>query len=233
MQIESDTENYIKWRLCGGTLKLKQGTVPTKFECQKRKRTSTVTRTGFDKRQIIDFYEKLLTKEVRPSVAQQETEFVPCNNVLMREDAPTNPLPNDNTIKINLSKAKEKKTKNKSIQVEQLKKNVQTQTVMPRKNIKLLVENLDDNNYNNHGNDNSESSDSSSSLYSVSIEDYEVDINYCKSTLLKIEKNSKLYLGLPRQSYFIISLLEENIKCPLVNILITLKKLNLMTPIVD
>ncbi|KAL4708610.1 hypothetical protein ACJJTC_001049 [Scirpophaga incertulas] len=62
-QIESDTENYMKWRFCGGTLKLKKGAVPTKFECQKTKRASSITRSGYDKRQKIDFYENLLTKK--------------------------------------------------------------------------------------------------------------------------------------------------------------------------
>lgn len=34
-QIKTDMENYVKYRLVGGRIKLKKGVVPRKFECQK------------------------------------------------------------------------------------------------------------------------------------------------------------------------------------------------------
>lgn len=48
-----------------------------------------------------------------------------------------------------------------------------------------------------------------------------------KSTLLVIEMDSKLYLGLPRESYFIIKLLSSKIPTHNSNILLTLKKIRL------
>ncbi|KAL4709401.1 hypothetical protein ACJJTC_001197 [Scirpophaga incertulas] len=223
--IESDTENYMKWRFCGGTLKLKKGAVPTKFECQKTKRASSITRSGYDKRQKIDFYENLLTKEVRPSVVQQDTEFISVENAPENLDEPINPLPIDNTIVKTLN-IENKKTKDKRIQVEQEKKHVQTQTLKKRENVKTPSTNLESS-FSTEEKDCSSSSDSESLYYSDSIETCEMHFNSQKNTILKIESNSKLYLGIPKQSYFVINLLIENVRCPFVNILITLKKIKL------
>lgn len=50
------------------------------------------------------------------------------------------------------------------------------------------------------------------------------------SFLMSIEKNPKLFLGLPSQSYSLLDLLSVKIPSPLINILITLKKIRLDDP---
>ncbi|CAH2095693.1 unnamed protein product [Euphydryas editha] len=193
--IESDTENHMKWKLCGGTLKLKQGAVPTKFESQKMKRTATVSRPGYDKRQRIDFFESLLTKEVRPSVAQKKIEFISFDNQPMELNELNNPLSIDNTHQIVLPATKIKKTSDKKIQVEQQKKNVQTQTIKNRKNVKEALSLELDASFECDKMD----CTSDSSSYSDSIERYEVYTDNYTNTRLKIEYHSKLYLGRIRE----------------------------------
>lgn len=215
----------MKWKLCGGTLKLKQGAVPRKFECQKIKRTATVTRPGYEKRQGIDFFETLLTKDVMPSVAQQEIEFISFDNPPVELNELNNPILIDNTLQIELPATEIKKTRDKKIQVEQQKKDLQIQTIKHRKNVEEALS-LELNA--SFDCDKMEcTSDSSSDSYTDSIETYEVYTDNHTNTCLKIEHHSKLYLGIPKQSYFVISLLEENTKCPLLHILITLKKIKL------
>lgn len=51
--VENDTENLIKFRLVGGTLKLKANVCPHKFECHDAKKTKTKTRSTVHRKSII------------------------------------------------------------------------------------------------------------------------------------------------------------------------------------
>lgn len=51
-----------------------------------------------------------------------------------------------------------------------------------------------------------------------------------RCTIITIEKEPKLMLGLPKRSYYLIKVLSENVPLPIVDILITLKKIKLNEP---
>ncbi|KAL4713353.1 hypothetical protein ACJJTC_016821 [Scirpophaga incertulas] len=79
-RVEEDMENYVKFKLVGGKLKLKKGVLPHKFECQKPQRKK-INRPGFKKRQDIEYFERVLSKDIgHEDLALHSIEVVECEN---------------------------------------------------------------------------------------------------------------------------------------------------------
>lgn len=51
-----------------------------------------------------------------------------------------------------------------------------------------------------------------------------------QGTTMSIQKDPKLYLGIPKDSYFCLKMLSDKMKYPLSDIIITLKKIRLNEP---
>ncbi|RVE53269.1 hypothetical protein evm_002102 [Chilo suppressalis] len=65
--IENDMENYIKYKLVGGRIKLKNGIVPHKFKCQQEHKDKP-ERSAVKKHDRIKYFEKLLNKDEIPKL---------------------------------------------------------------------------------------------------------------------------------------------------------------------
>ncbi|XP_057659176.1 uncharacterized protein LOC130895713 [Diorhabda carinulata] len=92
--VENDTENLVKHRLVGETMKLKANICPHKFDCQKVVKPQK-ERVAYEKRRRIEFYENLLTKEV-PSTSSQSSSFQSFEMIVCDEmelDEIEDPLP--------------------------------------------------------------------------------------------------------------------------------------------
>ncbi|RVE47006.1 hypothetical protein evm_008390 [Chilo suppressalis] len=61
--LETDMENYFKFKLVGGKLQLKKGVLPHKFECQKLS-TITIVRSGYKKRQDKEYIQQILCPNI-------------------------------------------------------------------------------------------------------------------------------------------------------------------------
>lgn len=73
-------ENYVKFKLVGGRLKLKKGVLPHKFECQKPQKKKIV-RLGSKKRQDIEYFERVLSKDIEhEDLLLHSIEVVECEN---------------------------------------------------------------------------------------------------------------------------------------------------------
>ncbi|GBP89090.1 hypothetical protein EVAR_64155_1 [Eumeta japonica] len=84
--IENDMENYTKYMLVGGRIKLKQGMVPHKFKCQREKEDKP-QRSAVQKRNRIEYFEKLLNKDETSTLEKPEEIFVvSCEDEIVIED---------------------------------------------------------------------------------------------------------------------------------------------------
>lgn len=76
-------ENYVKYKLIGGRIKLKKFTFPHKFKCQQEKEDKP-ERSAVQKRNKIKYFEKLLSKDEEPitstldATEKREEVFVAC-----------------------------------------------------------------------------------------------------------------------------------------------------------
>ncbi|KAG5870397.1 hypothetical protein JTB14_017709 [Gonioctena quinquepunctata] len=110
--IESDMENYVKYRLVGGRIKFKKGVVPHKFECQKPINVKP-ERSAVHKRNQIKFFEKLLHEDNPLTSVIPKEVFVAC---FQEDDVIENQLNDKNNQSIKKSinhKAVQVKLKNK------------------------------------------------------------------------------------------------------------------------
>lgn len=71
-------ENYVKFKLVGGKIKLKKGVVPHKFGCQKGK-TEVLKKSKFVKRRWIESCENR-SNDMISSDSVENFEFIDCGN---------------------------------------------------------------------------------------------------------------------------------------------------------
>lgn len=205
-------------------IKLKPGVVPHIFDCQKQRQTThkKSPRKAFIKRQRRRELEEPSTSAKRicltaspehSNETNDQEDFQVCE--FRRTDKA------DKRIQVNLKV----KTTSKSTQCDLLKK--------PKK-AKIQTEvrsDVDSSSGNNSPSDSSESFkmilSSLSDVEDVNSEIWNFKENVQQRTIYLIEKNPKLYLGLPIQSLFIIDKLSTLCRLTKLEIYVTLKKLNL------
>ncbi|CAF4831733.1 unnamed protein product [Pieris macdunnoughi] len=85
--LEADMENYVKYKLVGGQLRLKKEVLPHKFDCQKPQK-NIAERPGFKKRQDIEYLKRVLSKNVEhENLMPNPVEFIE-----IEDDSKNNPL---------------------------------------------------------------------------------------------------------------------------------------------
>ncbi|XP_046970931.1 uncharacterized protein LOC124537975 [Vanessa cardui] len=126
--VENDTENLVKHRLVGGTLKLKPEIYPHKFECQKTA-TPQKERGACETRRQIEFHESLLTKEA-PSTSSsfQCSEIIDCD--AMESDETENPLSENLTFPESDNHPSKKRHKGVQVTIKRKQKNQAVQTIV-------------------------------------------------------------------------------------------------------
>ncbi|KAL4709394.1 hypothetical protein ACJJTC_001190 [Scirpophaga incertulas] len=245
-EIEADMENYVKYKLVGGRLKLKNGIVSHKFQCQQEK-VDISERSAVQKRNKIKYFEKLLSKDEEPITSTSEAKNKPeelfvacCEDEIVTED-PLSFKNNDQCLKIS--------KKSKGVQVKLRDKGAHKSTMTDKTYFKkerktiscpdtVSVRSMTD----------SSSTLSTHEMYTPDKdflnpdEDLDSDVdnsesekhvfrNYMqKAALLCISREPQLLLGLPKECYFLINLLSETTKCTPRNIMMTLKKIRLHQP---
>ncbi|CAH2088944.1 unnamed protein product [Euphydryas editha] len=79
-------ENYTKYKLVGGRIKLKQGIVPHKCKCQQEKEDKP-KRSAVQRRNRVEYFEKLLNKDETLTLEKPEEIFVvSCEDEIVIED---------------------------------------------------------------------------------------------------------------------------------------------------
>ncbi|KAJ8911569.1 hypothetical protein NQ315_007951, partial [Exocentrus adspersus] len=79
-QLETDMENFIKWKMMGGPKIIKKEVVPHKFECQKHRNLTTVGvpfRKGAEKRKRLEEVQKALQCSSKKSNLSQNSPSEP------------------------------------------------------------------------------------------------------------------------------------------------------------
>nr|XP_026484701.1 uncharacterized protein LOC113392466 isoform X2 [Vanessa tameamea] len=127
--VENDTNNLVKHRLVGGTLKLKPEIYPHKFDCQKAVKPQK-ERGAYEKRHRIEFYESLLTKEA-PSTSSQASSFQ-CFEIIdcdaMESDETEDLLAENITFPESDSHPNKKRNKGVQVNIKSSQKNQAVQT---------------------------------------------------------------------------------------------------------
>lgn len=137
LQVENDTENLIKYRLVGGTLKLKVNVYPHKFDCQGKPKKE---KEAYEKRCRIEYNENLLTQQVPSNSNQlylfQSFEMIECNKIESNDTG--DPLPEDiiYTESVPDDHANKKENKGVQVNIKISQKNKAMQTTINRNNAK-------------------------------------------------------------------------------------------------
>lgn len=229
LQVENDTENLVKYKLVGGTLKLKTEVCPHKFHCQKVVKPVR-ERGAYEKRRRAEYFENLLKNDVPSSSSCQPFEVIECDSIATDEDlnVPEDPLPEDCTVDIPDNPKKSFRHKRVQVNLKVTQKHKQVQTIVRR--------NKTNNTENKHTDTIHSSPNSSPSKISVSSLSSQssgsttlntIKPQYCKDTIMKISTNVGFYLGLPEDIYFLTKLLSASIASSIRDILISLKKIRL------
>ncbi|XP_047520962.1 uncharacterized protein LOC125060218 isoform X2 [Pieris napi] len=89
--LEADMENYVKYKLVGGQLRLKKGALPHKFDCQKPQK-NIAERPGFKKRAK---REKKLIEDRMTATESNEPREMDCQPTALLQDTSKN---NENSV---------------------------------------------------------------------------------------------------------------------------------------
>nr|CAH7737934.1 unnamed protein product [Callosobruchus chinensis] len=205
--LETEVENFMRYKLVGGNMKLKSGILPSKFACQHSSKPDN-PRPAFEKRQRKKMLEASTSLLRKPVPVQEEYD----------------PL--------YISEA-ENITKNKGVQVskhlKKVDKTCQTKKIKVT-SIKPIPSYKEDGagskESQESATDSSHPCSSDSSDLGECVDD--LGINHVESRLLKVKHNSiHFYLGLSNEMYSLIELLVENVRAPQTHILLVLKKIRL------
>lgn len=231
------------------SLRLKKGVVPHKFHCQKRNMPSSLERMGAIKRQRLALINESLSEvasgssnvpedcelpgtsaEAEPGISRTEI----CDNTDIEK------LPCDKAVQVNIKPKFRSRGVNVNIVMEKRSVGLSPIPVSPSKNIAMkspmptfskVDSPVDMSTSSNSSAITQDYEPSSSSEYSWMQDDSEDEKrfkNVMRSSMITcIEKEPKIFLGLPKQSYHLIKLLSEKIPLPTLNILISLKKIKL------
>ncbi|CAK1601557.1 unnamed protein product [Parnassius mnemosyne] len=122
--VENDMDNYVKYKLVGGRLKLKEGVVPHKFACQKQL-NETPVRSLIEKDKKDEIIKKIRSEDIRVDVASTSynIEHTIDVHIVNSTEVEEDPL-KDATVDDNLDYTRDKSVKkqHKKIQVDIKKK---------------------------------------------------------------------------------------------------------------
>lgn len=246
LQLEMDMENYIKYKMVGGQMKLKEGVTPHKFVCQRTEERNPVERPGYKKRQQIEYFERVLNPDICHENLIPQEEFVPCEATDLNNRT-------DDPLKVDMTDTLDcPKRKSVAVQVniktgKYRSKATNTDTdffmVPELKTNKLKKNRLRKPLLNESINSFTSSSSACDSLDPFLTETTQSDSEVEKQnetesfkkhmqegTLKAITREPKLFLGLPPASYACIEYLCNHIKVSLTDVLVTMKKIRWREP---
>lgn len=239
-------ENYVKFKLVGGKLKLKKGVLPHKFECQKPQKKKT-NRPGFKKRQDIEYFERVLSRDIgHEDLLLHPIEVVTCEN----QDS--NIIQNSDLLNISeeidvLSKNNEKGQKTKAVQVN-MKPNMKTKSnntpikwkqaivkkkVIPKNlspNVSFTISNSNSSKITRSFGVNASDSESNDLEITKTMNKHFFNEHMQKGALMTISRDPKLLIGIPAHLYFCIKYLQNLTGISSIEILVTLRKIRWHDP---
>ncbi|XP_075989436.1 uncharacterized protein LOC142985258 isoform X2 [Anticarsia gemmatalis] len=236
-------ENYVKYKLVGGMLKLKKNVVPHKFLCQKQG-SEPKERGAVQKRRKNEIVYKILHDDL-PTTSNNAFEEIYVVQSAPHETVNEDPLESLNTnyevypeqdlvkkcckkIQVCIkNKTQDKSTmttekclKKKSGSNKSRKPEVNNGFEISSKEISLKSASTTSHDFISASNATVSSEDTES-------EDIAFKNHMQKTAVLCISREPQLLLGIPKQCYFIIDILSEHCKSSHRNIMITLKKIRL------
>ncbi|CAK1599733.1 unnamed protein product [Parnassius mnemosyne] len=239
-------ENYVKFKLVGGKLKLKKGVLPHKFECQKPQKKK-IDRPGFKKRQDIEYFERILSRNIgHEDLLLHSIEVVECENQDSNNIQNSDPLNIPEEIDV-LSKNNVRSQKTQAVQVNMKPKmktksnNTPMKWKQPIVKKKVIPKNLDPNVSFTISNSNSSENIRSFGVNASDNESNDLEITKTmnknffnehmqKGALMAISRDPKLLIGIPAHSYFCIKHLQNFTEISSIEILVTLRKIRWHDP---
>ncbi|GBL87999.1 hypothetical protein AVEN_133671-1 [Araneus ventricosus] len=231
---------HMQHKLQGGNIHMRKDVVPHIFECQLSLPATPMRQTG-EKRRRLDILASLM--DAQPTASTSAAANLDVESDASDVHVMSEKEFNDKNIQVSLKASKvlvRSKATNtrrniiKDSACSPLKIESVTCGTSPIKKYKDMApeENFSSDS-SNEGSDDSyvcspSSSDSIYSEQSSDTEDYKKLLR--TGTILAIEKKHCLNLGVPKECFFIVSLLSKKTNCPHVNVLITLKKIRLNDP---
>ncbi|GBM78426.1 hypothetical protein AVEN_96767-1 [Araneus ventricosus] len=238
--MEKDMANYMQHKLQGGNIHMKKDVVPHIFKCQMSLPATPIRQTG-GKRRRLDILASLM--DAQPTASTSAAANLDVESDASVAHVMSEKEFSDKSIQVSLKapkvlvRSKATNTRRNIVKdsaCSPLKIESVTCGTSPIKKYKDMApeENFSSDS-SNEGSDDSyvcspSSSDSIYSEQSSDTEDYKKLLR--TGTILAIEKKPFLNLGVPKECFFIVSLLSKKTNCPHVNVLITLKKIRLNDP---
>ncbi|GBN43767.1 hypothetical protein AVEN_113168-1 [Araneus ventricosus] len=226
-------ENYCQWMLTKNVkrLRLKTGTVPHRFDCQKRHIPSPIERQGAKKRKHLSLIEEVLSSPVSlPSTSTNLQDE--CLEMNLDENTQVN-----KSLQVDIKtpfKSKGTMTTPQVISVacspikglETVQNYNLSQKVLDESSAKIEVDNFKIDILVENSESEYECPDESSSEDELfAMEQYKKHMLI--GTIMSIEKKPKIFLGLPPRSFYLIKLITEDVPLPTNHIYVVLKKLRL------
>lgn len=222
-QLEKDVENFMRWKMMGGPIMLKKEAVPHIFDCQ---HTSNIKskRPRAGKRICNDVEQNNFQPEEPHLTTPTSTPEESCSDLKIKIESlsPSQDMDDkfnsfDENIEVDDQSSKLEIVKTECSPIE---------TTDVDNNVKYLLSSefysgilpSDETTEWKPVNEDSEYFDDDSKSIIV------------KATMLFIEKEPKLYLGIPKEAYFCLEILSKKIPAPLTDVLITLKKIRFNEP---
>ncbi|XP_046383514.1 uncharacterized protein LOC124154497 [Ischnura elegans] len=235
--LEEDAENYMYWKMMGGPLRMKKTVTPHIFECQHRNSPISPDRPVLRKRKILE----LLQDHAEPKEVQNDLA-IPINDNMETDEAYSSPVMQEDQIP-STSGAPSSAEKGIQARIKYRSKYVQTSgcsrtvATSPMKfEVKSVVLPTLENDLESvvYSSTSSENLDSSfhESVFSDSSDYSEDEESVMKGISIKrimyyIERNPKLYLGIPSEGYAMICVLSDHIDVSPRHLMICLKKIKL------
>ncbi|CAL1267712.1 unnamed protein product [Larinioides sclopetarius] len=235
--LAEDMENYWQWKLTNNIKQyiLKPNVIPHIFECQ-LKRPVAVERSAVKKRKNMHIVQEAMSSyscNQTPSTSNIP-EFPPNSSEMCVITQEVGDPDIHKSIQVNLNLKKPYRSKGTNTFVEMTSVGCSTSNMGVNVGTSISPEKFQQSLY-SVDNDSSSSDfnvtdESESSDFSSESEDVE-QANYKKhmlvGTVLSIEKEPKLYLGITKKSFYLIKLLSEETSLPINHIYLVLKKIRL------
>lgn len=222
-QLKDDMENYMEWQLTKDVkrVKLIPGKVPHRFECQSRINPSLIERKVSRKRKHIALIEEALASP-GPS-----TSTCPIETLDSTDNTVTN-VTCDKSVQVDIRKPFRSKGTSTVFQMTSVASSPIKYCENP--SVYKTFAQSDTTNF-SQDNDSSDCDFECPAEESSSEEDLEDYKQHMQiGSIISIEKNPKLFLGLSPRSFFLIKLLCEEAPLPTNHIYVTLKKIRLNLP---
>lgn len=239
-------ENYVKFKLVGGKLKLKKGVLPHKFECQKPQ-IKKIDRPGFKKRQDIEYFERVLSKDIgHEDLLLHSIEVIECenkdSNIIQNSDPLNIPEEIDLLSKNNVTGQKthavqvnikpKMKTKSSNTPIK-WKQSILKEKSIPQscdQNVNFTISSSNSSDITHYFGVNASDNESNDLEIIKTMNTNVFNAHMQKGAVMAISRDPKLLIGIPDHSYFCIKHLQNFTGMSSIEILVTLRKIRWHEP---